>query len=395
MEQNQGVKETPTFQRGNVLAISFAHFIHDVYSGFLAPILPIIIKNLQISYTAASLLSIAQSLPALLNPLIGWLAESFSLRIFIVISPALTAILMSFLGMTSSYVGLLAILLSAGVSAAFFHVPSPVYIRRISHGSVGRGMSFYMLGGELSRTIAPLVILSAITEWGLDGTWRLMPIGIIASIFLFFKIRKLPHREIQSSSKSTASPMMVIKQHKRIIISAGVFNLFRRFIKTAFTTFLPVYLIARGESLWQAGITLALVQLAGAFGTYIAGTLSDRIGRRWVLLLSVLTTAVSSVLVLSLNNPHIVLLMIIGFSIFATSPVMMACVNEIKSEKSVFLNGLYMTINFLTAASATALFGVICDKFNLQTAFWTATLLLVFVIPAVFFLTVNSESKSQ
>jgi len=386
----------PVFQRGNILAISIAHFVHDVYSGFLAPILPIIIKNLQISYTAASLLAIAQSLPSLLNPLIGWLAEKLSLRIFIVISPAITAIAMSLLGMADSYLALLLILLIAGVSGAFFHVPAPVYIKRIAHGATGRGMSFYMLGGELSRTVAPLVILSAITQWGLDGTWRLMPIGLVASLILFFKIRKLPHKEIQSNKKSTSSPMMVFKQHQRIIISAGFFNFFRGCIKTAFTTFLPVYLISQGSTIWYAGLTLALVQLAGALGTYLAGTLSDIVGRRVVLIATMLTTIGVGTLVMAIGGqPPIALLMIIGFAIFATSPVMMACVNEIKSEKLAFLNGLYMTVSFLMSAGATALFGLASDVYGLKIAYWVAIGLSIFSIPTIIALTKKAPEVTK
>ncbi|MCF6175187.1 MAG: MFS transporter [Victivallaceae bacterium] len=378
----------PVFQRGNILAISIAHFVHDVYSGFLSPILPIIIKNLQISYTAASLLAIAQSLPSLLNPVIGWLAEKTSLRIFIVISPAITAMAMSLLGLTDNYFSLLVILLIAGVSGAFFHVPAPVYIKRIAHGSTGRGMSFYMLGGELSRTVAPLVILSAISYWGLEGTWRLMPVGIIASGFLFFKIRKLPHKEIQAKKQSTASPMVVFKTHRRIILSAGFFNLFRGFIKTGFTTFLPIYLISQGATIWSAGLTLALVQLAGALGTYVAGTLSDLVGRRIVLIVTMLTAVITGAVVMMMKQqPSIILLMIIGFAIFATSPVMMACINEIKSEKLAFLNGLYMTVSFMMSAAAVALFGLASDKFGLEIAYWLAIGLSIFSIPAIVVLT--------
>jgi MFS transporter, FSR family, fosmidomycin resistance protein len=384
----------PVFQRSNILAISIAHFVHDVYSGFLAPILPIIIKNTGIGYTLASLLAIAQSLPSLLNPAIGWLAEKYSLRIFIVISPAITAIAMSLLGMTNNYFLLLLILLIAGVSGAFFHVPAPVYIKRIAHGSTGRGMSFYMLGGELSRTVAPLVILSAITYWGLDGTWRLMPVGIIASVFLFFRIRKLPHKDIQSSRQSVSSPMVVFKQHRRIIISAGFFNLFRGFIKTAFTTFLPIFLISQGSTIWHAGLTLALVQLAGALGTYIAGTLSDLIGRRVVLIVTMLMAIITGAIVLTMKEPPIALLMIIGFAIFATSPVMMACVNEIKSEKLAFLNGLYMTMSFVMGASATALFGFAGDVFDLKTAYWLAVVLSIFSIPTIIILT-KKEKRDE
>ena len=64
----------------------------------------------------------------------------------------------------------------------------PVMMKKISGDSVGKGMSFFMLGGEIARTTAPLIIVGTVSLWGLQGTYRLIPFGILASIILFFKI---------------------------------------------------------------------------------------------------------------------------------------------------------------------------------------------------------------
>jgi hypothetical protein len=41
------------FQTGKILALSIGHFIHDVYSSFLAPLLPLLIEKLSMSLTQA------------------------------------------------------------------------------------------------------------------------------------------------------------------------------------------------------------------------------------------------------------------------------------------------------------------------------------------------------
>ena len=63
------------FQTGKILALSIAHFIHDVYSSFLAPLLPLLIEKLSLSLTQAGFLSTVMQIPALLNPYIGVLAD--------------------------------------------------------------------------------------------------------------------------------------------------------------------------------------------------------------------------------------------------------------------------------------------------------------------------------
>lgn len=52
------------FHTKNVLSVSLAHFIHDVYSSCLAPIIPLLIKKLFINYSYAGLLALSQRGPA-------------------------------------------------------------------------------------------------------------------------------------------------------------------------------------------------------------------------------------------------------------------------------------------------------------------------------------------
>lgn len=83
------------FQFNNVFTISFAHFAHDVYTSFLVPILPLIIEKLSISYSMVGLLKVIGSIPSLLNPVIGLLADRIKLRYIVIIMPAVTTIVMS------------------------------------------------------------------------------------------------------------------------------------------------------------------------------------------------------------------------------------------------------------------------------------------------------------
>ena len=52
-------------------------------------------------------------------------------------------------------------------------------------------MSWYMFGGEIARTIGPLMVLGAISLWGMEGTWKLIPFALVSSVLLYFKLRKV------------------------------------------------------------------------------------------------------------------------------------------------------------------------------------------------------------
>ena len=161
--------EKKEFQTQNVMLHSFAHFIHDIYTSFFSPLLPLIIENLSISLGQAGLLSTINQLPYLFNPLIGFLADKKGLaRWLVILAPSLTVIPMGLIGSVSSYGGLLVFLFLAGISVALFHMPAPVLISQVSGVKKGRGMSFYMTGGEIARTISPLMSLGAVSLMGLD-----------------------------------------------------------------------------------------------------------------------------------------------------------------------------------------------------------------------------------
>ena len=63
------------FQAGRVFTISFGHAIHDTYTAFLSPLLPIFIANLALSKTEAGLLSLFMQAPSLLQPFNGHLGD--------------------------------------------------------------------------------------------------------------------------------------------------------------------------------------------------------------------------------------------------------------------------------------------------------------------------------
>ena len=62
-------------------------------------------------------------------------------------------------------------------------------IKEASGDRVGTGMSFFMVGGESARTLGPLIVTAAVSLWGLEGIYKLMPLGIVASIVLYIKLK--------------------------------------------------------------------------------------------------------------------------------------------------------------------------------------------------------------
>ena len=382
--------ENQKFKRNEVLVLSLAHLAHDMFSAILAPLLPLLITKLGMSLSVTAFLDIIRRVPALFNPILGLLVERTGSKYIVILAPAVTAISMGFVGLANSTVMLFILLFVAGVSAALFHVPSPVMVRNVSGNRVGTGMSFFMVGGELARTLGPMMVLAAVSQWGLEGIYRLIPLGLAASFILFLKLRHYKAPERLTKAKEKGDTRRVLKEQRVFLGSLAGYILFQNVAKSALVLFLPVYLTEQGGSLWYAGISLSVLQFFGVVGTFFAGNLSDRIGRRNTLLISSIATVV--VLWLFVMSNNIILLAVLGLFLFASGPVLLAKTQDTGTNMPTFMNSMYMFINFGVSSVAVFCVGLLGDGVGLQLTYVIATIFCLGTIPLAWLVTKDNQA---
>ena len=371
------------FRTGGVLLISLCHFIHDVYSSFLSPLLPLLIEKLSLSLTRAGLLSTVMQLPALLNPLIGVWADRISVRWFIILAPATTAIPMSLLGLAPSYGVLLILVFLTGISTSLFHVPSPVIVARLSGDFKGRGMSFFMTGGELSRTIGPMVAVGAVSQLGLEGFYPVMVFGLLASAWLFVRFKDIPlgtPHGPQTVSGTWKAMRFLLLPLAGILVARG-------FMHAAIVTFLPTFIKMRTGDLWLAGAALAMVEGAGVVGVLTAGYLSDIFGRRKVLLVSLIGAPIMLTGFVYIDGwLRFAALLATGFTLLSTTPVMLALVQEHSVAGPAAANGIFMMVSFMARSSVVIIVGFMGDLIGLENTYFISAILGFIGIPFIIML---------
>jgi MFS transporter, FSR family, fosmidomycin resistance protein len=391
----RGKEMSKKYNKTSVATISLAHLAHDTYSAFLAPILPLLIEKLDITLYMAAFLDIARKVPSLLNPFFGLLAERTDARYFVILSPALTAFAMSLLGVANSYAMLIILLIISGISSTLFHIPSPGIIKASSGNKIGMGMSFYMVGGELARTLGPLLIMAGISLWGLEGTWRLMPFGFFASLILYYKLKdfKLEQRFTKKPEKGDA--LAEAKLFLPLFGIMGGYMFFQSAMKMATTLYLAVYLTEHGFSLWYASISLSVLQFFGVIGTFLSGSISDKIGRQNMLVLTSIGSAISMGLFLFSDNIYTLfpILALLGIFMFSSGPILLAVIHEIDTKMPIFMNSLYMSINFSISSIVVLLMGYFGDVIGLDKTYMTATILAFFAIPFALLLNLMIKPK--
>ncbi len=368
------------FQTGRVALVAFSHFIHDVYTSFLSPLLPLIIEKLSLTLSQAGLLSTIMQVPALCNPVIGLFADNKGVaRWLVILAPTLTAVPMSLILHASSYYMLLVLLFFSGIRVALYHVPSPVLISKYSGNRKGRGMSIFMTGGESARTVGPVFAVAAVSFLGADHFYFVMGFAVLTSVLLYFSLEKAEQKTQFKRSGSLAASFREIR-HVLIPLS-GILSA-RSFMHAAMGVFLTVFVEKETGSLWLGGAALTLYEAFGVAGVLSAGTLSDWLGRQRVLFW-VLIIAPVAILIFVFTNGIIKIMMVLitGFAVLSTTPVMLVIIQENAKVNPAAANGLFMMISFAVRSLAVFLAGIIGDVAGLENMFIISAVIGFFAIP--------------
>lgn len=376
---------TDEFHTAGVATISAGHAVHDTFTGFLRPLLPTFIANLALTNAQAGLLTVFMQWPSLFQPFLGHFADRVSLRPFFVAAPTVTAIAMSLLGIAPSYAVLAMFLLVAGLSSASLHAAGPAVIGNLSGSKLGRGMGFWMVGGELGRTLGPLTIVTTVQLIGLKGTPWLMIAGPITSLFLYWQLRN-----VSDVIPRVAEPVpmrQVVRGMGKILLPLAGIVLARGFLAAGLSTYLPVLITEQGGDLWLAGMSLSIFEVAGVAGAFLGGSLSDRFGRRRILFLSMITASVFIFVFLATSGwLQFPLLLILGFSVLSTTPVFLAIMQESFPENRAFAIGVFFALSFALRSMIVVALGALSDAYGMPAAFTLSGVVSLLGLPLILLL---------
>jgi FSR family fosmidomycin resistance protein-like MFS transporter len=266
-------------------------------------------------------------------------------------------------------------------------------VAKLSGDYKGRGMALYMTGGELARAIGPLVAVGAVSLLGLEGYYPIMVFGLAASFWLFLKFKD---ENIRQKSRHTVSLKGTWRQVGHVMRPLIGILCARGFMHASVTTFLPTYIASRTGNLWLAGISLTLVEGAGVAGVLAAGSLSDKLGRRRMLLLSLVTAPFMLLGFVWLDGwLRYAMLIFTGLTLLSTTPVMLALVQEHSSSSPAAANGILMMALFLARSSIVVIVGLMGDAIGLEATYICCSVLGMVSIPFIMMLPSDRARRSK
>jgi FSR family fosmidomycin resistance protein-like MFS transporter len=373
-----------SFRAGPIITISAGHAAHDTYIGFLPILLPSFVERFGLSNTKAGALSAFTQLPSLLQPVFGHLADRLALRWMVTLFPGVTATLMSLTGWAPAYAVLALLLTAAGVSSAAFHAVASATAGRLSARHLGRGMSVWMVGGELGSALGPLLAAGALAVLTIKELAWLMLLGWAASLFLHLQLRRLP-----ACFGNLERPhwRLALGRMRRVMGIVSALAVLRAMALSAPWTFGPILLQEEGHGGLASGAALTLYLTAGMVGTLAAGWLSDRVGRRLILLLGSVIGPAGLLLFIAVGGwSRFIFLAVAGAATVALHPVCMALVQGTFPENRGLANALYLSTVFVVSSASAVAVGALGDAIGLRTAFVVSGAVTFLSIPLIFLL---------
>jgi MFS family permease len=392
----------------DVWLITLGHSLTHWYPSTFYLLLPIIGRELGLTYSQIGLIMTCQYLAgAVANVPGGILVDTVGRKgVLMAVSLFWVGFPYLLMGFSHTYLMLLACVALVGFGNSLWHPTAIPTLAQSFPERKGLVLSIHGMGGNVGDALAPLVVGTLLT-W---LTWRevvilnVMPGLVVACVLLaMLGTLRLGARagekardddKIQSLRDYFAGVPALLRNRSLVILTAS--SAFRSMTQNALLTFLPIFLAYEmGYSPFWVGAGMFALQAAGFAASPIAGHLSDRMGRRSIMVSSMVMTAVVLVFMAFAGRSHafIAFVAVLGFFLYAIRPVMQAWILETTPKNMGGTSiGILFGAQALGASVAPLAAGMIADRHGLIATFWF--LAATIVIANLFILAMPRDGKA-
>ncbi len=351
-------------QRAKLVLLTAVHFLTDLFSSLLTPILPALVMRMQLSLTQAGIIA---GLPAmtssLVQPLMGILGDRMEKRYFIIVGPLFCAVFMSAVGLAQSFFVLLVFIILGGFGSASFHPQSVSMAGDVSGSRRGYGVSLFIVGGTAGLAASPLIVPRLVERFGLESLiWLAVP-TVIAVLAM---ARVIPIRNEDRKVTRLADVGASFRPNLWPMVNLTVVGIIRTISGVGFATFFVLLLKDRGLTLQQGGDLLFIFQAGAVIGGFIGGWLSDMMGRGHVIWTTILLSTPCLLTALYDTGPLLpIWLFMGGFMNMASNSVSVAMAQELVPDSAGTASSFPMGFSWGAAGGALIVLGGIADRIGL------------------------------
>jgi MFS transporter, FSR family, fosmidomycin resistance protein len=371
-------------------AVSFCHFLNDLIQSLLPAIYPLLKANYALDYSQVGLIALTFNLTAsLLQPVVGTFTDRRPMPYSLAIGMGFTLLGLLLLS-RAAFPWLLLAAALVGTGSSVFHPESSRIARLASGGRHGFAQSVFQVGGNLGTAAGPLLAAFIVLPHGQSSIAWFSLVALLAIVLLLRVGAWYGAHLVARKSAPATHASHDLPRGKVVLAIAVLLTLIfsKYFYLTSLSTYLTFYLMERfGISAQSAQIHLFLFLGSIALGTLVGGPVGDRIGRKYVIWVSIL-----GVLPFSLLLPHVdlfwtsVLTVIIGLILSSAFSAILVYAQELLPGKVGMIAGLFFGFAFGMGGLGAALLGRLADARGIEyvyavCAFLPALGLLTVLLP--------------
>jgi FSR family fosmidomycin resistance protein-like MFS transporter len=376
-----------------IFALTLTHFIVDFYFSFVNPLLPVFVHKFSLTLTQVGLIAGASRFLAfVVQPCVGYFADRFRTRLFVLGGPLLTVICISLVGTAPNFVVLILFISLGAIGTSMFHPTSAGMVHTYSGRHSGFSMSIFNTGGTLAFGVGPLFITYFVTAYGLATSPLTMILGLMV-IAILGRIVPLPRQEPLRDLGLISTIKEVLGTAWKSILLIWFIMVLRTFAMQSFVTFIPVLYAKEGYSLVSIGSWVSIISVAGAVSGLLSGHLSDRIGYKPIFYVAHSLATPSLYLLLNLSGNWVFLTAFLaGFFSMATLPLGLAMALELAPKGKSMIASLMMGLAYGTGGMIIPLAGRLADIFSIRSVLFVLAAIPLLTVGLIFLL---PETRSR
>jgi MFS family permease len=226
-----------------------------------------------------------------------------------------------------------------GAAATIWHLPAMSALsHHFSHGHRGTALSFHGVGGQLGDVLAPVAtgfLLGYLAWQEILTIYVVVPLLLTLLVYWAFKNIGNTEEARQGTAKNQMAATKALFKIPAIWFITIIGGL-RGTSQVSVMTFFPIYATGTlGLGIEYVGILMGLLLAAGIISTPVMGWLSDKYGRKQILVPGILLLAVMSI-ALPFSGGNILILgavlLLLGLFLFSDQPILTAAALDIVGE---------------------------------------------------------------
>ncbi len=362
---------------GILMALSISHCLNDMLQSVILAVYPLLKDDLLLNFAQIGLITLVYQIAAsVFQPVVGLYLDKRPNAWFLPIGMSFILVGLMNLAFASTLLWVLISVFLVGIGSSILHPEASRITFLASGGKRGFAQSVFQVGGNLGGSLGPLLTALVVAPYGRQNVAFMCVFCIIAILVMFpicrwyKRVLRIMQYKHQTAEVQHESPL----SRNLTIFSIGILLvlIFSKYIYMAsLNSYYTFYLIHKfGVSVQHSQLFLFVFLFATAAGTLVGGPLGDKIGRKYVIWISILGTAPFSLLM-----PHVglewtcILSFLIGFILSSAFPAILLYAQELLPYKLGLISGLFFGLAFGIAGIASAVLGDMADKHGIEAVY--------------------------